>query len=72
MGIQALPGTKFYLNDINALNREPIIIGRTGIFELSLNQAKINSIAFDEKSMETINTNENAYLIVDILYEEED
>jgi hypothetical protein len=32
LGIQALPGTKFYLNG----NNMPIVIGNTGIYELDL------------------------------------
>ena len=32
LGIQTLPGTKFYLNGSN----NPIIIGSTGIYELNL------------------------------------
>jgi hypothetical protein len=32
LGIQSVPGTKFYLNGSN----NPIIIGNTGIYELDL------------------------------------
>lgn len=67
LGIQALPGTKFYLN--KAL--EPIIIGSTGIYELDLNgQTEITSISFEESSMNLIKQNNNAYLIVDIIYDD--
>ena len=68
LGIQSLPGTMFYLN--NAKN--PTIIGATGIYELDLEGISyITSIKFDKASMNLINQNTNAYLIVDILYEEE-
>lgn len=67
LGIQALPGTKFYLN--NAIN--PIIIGYTGIYELDLNGlSEITAISFDSKSLDAISKNANAYLIVDIIYED--
>lgn len=69
LGIQALPGTKFYLNkDVN-----PIIIGYTGIYELTLDGiAEINHIRFDGLSMKAINDTPNASLIVDIIYEKEE
>jgi hypothetical protein len=66
LGIQALPGTKFYLND----GVDPIIIGSTGIYELDLNeQTEISAISFDANSMKLIAENNNAYLIVDIIYD---
>lgn len=65
LGIQALPGTKFYLNGSN----NPIIIGSTGIYELDLQGlSEINSLQFDAKSLSLIDNNANAYLIVDIIY----
>lgn len=67
LGIQALPGTKFYLN--NAL--EPIIIGSTGIYELDLaGDTEITAITFDVDSMKLIKDNNNAFLIVDIIYDD--
>ena len=69
LGIQTLPGTKFYLND----NVEPIIVGFTGIYELDLdNQTEIVKLTFNEESMTTIENNSNGYLIVDILYEKKE
>lgn len=69
LGIQSLPGTKFYLNGSN----NPIIIGHTGIYELDLEGlSEITSLQFDSKSIEAINGNANSFLIVDIIYEEED
>ena len=65
LGIQALPGTKFYLN--NSITA--IIVGSTGIYELDLEGlAEINNISFDAASLQAINSNNNAYLIVDIVY----
>lgn len=67
LGIQALPGTRFYLND----NIEgPVIVGSTGIYELELGGiSKINSLKFDSKSLKLIADNPNAFLIIDVIYE---
>jgi hypothetical protein len=47
------------------------MVGSTGIYELDLEGISyITSIKFDKASMNLINQNTNAYLIVDILYEE--
>ena len=65
-GIQSLPGTKFYLNNGN----DPIITGSTGIYELDLEgQTEITQIQMDGGSMKTINDNDSAYLIIDIIYD---
>lgn len=64
LGIQALPGTKFYLNN----GTTPIIIGSTGIYELDLEGlSEITHLAFDASSINSIHNNPNAYLIVDII-----
>ena len=66
LGIQTMPGTKFYLNGSN----NPIIIGNTGIYELDLQGlTEINSLQFEASSVALIKNNESAYLIVDIIYE---
>lgn len=68
LGIQSIPGTKFYLNNSSS----PIIVGNTGIFELDLNkQTEIIALRFDAKSIQFINDNLNAYLIIDMIYEGE-
>ena len=67
LGIQALPGTKFYLNEAV----DPVIIGTTGIYELDLtNGIQISKISFAHDSMENIKNNDNAFLIVDIIYDD--
>ena len=64
LGIQALPGTEFYLN--NSIS--PILIGSTGIYEIDLEGlSEITDLHFNRKSLEAINNNENAYLIIDII-----
>lgn len=68
LGIQALPGTKFYLNNSD----NPIIIGYTGIYELNLEGlTEITSLAFDAKSIQAINDAVNSCLIVDMIYEKD-
>lgn len=67
LGIQSLPGTKFYLNDDGAIT--PVIIGSTGIYELNLEGlSEITRLSFDEDSIQAIESNSGAYLIIDIIY----
>ena len=67
LGIQSLPGTKFYLNG----SYLPIVIGYTGIYELELdNTSQITSIRFDDESINRIAKNDETFLIVDLIYEE--
>lgn len=67
LGIQAMPGAKFYLNVSDA----PIIIGQTGIYELDLSgKTEISSLYFHRETMEQINELNNALLIVDIVYDD--
>lgn len=66
LGIQALPGTKFYLN-----NGPSVIVGLTGTYELNLNgKAEINALRFDNESINATRLNDNAYIIVDIVYDD--
>lgn len=66
LGIQTLPGTKFYLNQ----SLDPIIIGSTGMYELDLRNttAILSSLRFDAASMETIKNLDNGFLIIDLVY----
>lgn len=67
LGIQALPGTKFYLNN----GVDPIIIGSTGIYELDLEgKSEITALSFAASSIKDIMNNPNGYLIVDCVYED--
>ena len=67
LGIQAMPGTKFYLN--NAI--QPIIVGYTGIYELDLEGSiEISKLTFDRNSLEKINELNNGLLLVDIIYDD--
>ena len=69
LGIQALPGTEFYLNG----SVKPIIIGVSGIYDLDIkNGARVTGLSFSRQAMERIGANNTSYLIVDILYGEEE
>lgn len=69
LGIQTIPGTKFYIN--GALT--PITVGVTGIYELSLeDKITISTLKFNQTSIERIRDNDGAYLIVDMLVREEE
>lgn len=65
LGIRALPGTKFFLNEGDS----PVIVGYTGLFELEFKLGgSITSMRFSESSINAINDNINGgYLIIDIL-----
>ena len=67
LGIQGIPGTKFYLNNSDYA----IEIGYTGIYELDLtNQGYIHEIRFDKTSLSLYDLDENKErLIIDIVYE---
>ena len=66
LGIQTVPGTKFYLNG----SADPVVVGPTGIYQLDLTNtsAILNSLRVDQSSMEIINNLPNGYLIIDLVY----
>lgn len=69
LGIQTLPGVQFYLNG----STNPITIGTTGIYELDMKtEAIITSLRFDYDSIRLINGSQTAYLIIDIVWGEDD
>lgn len=68
LGMQSLPGLNFYLNNSNT----SVIIGSTGIYELDLEgYAEVNKLSIDEFSLDLINNNPSAYLIVDVISEKQ-
>lgn len=67
LGIQAIPGTKFYLNN----SPDPIIIGASGIYELDVtNKALIDAIRFNAQSIQNIKDSNDLSLLIDIVYRE--
>lgn len=70
LGIQGLPGTKFYINDKNRIG-PGVLINNTGVFELDLkDNIVIDSLLIDPQSLRNINNNKNSYLLIDIIYED--
>ena len=70
LGIQTLPGVKFYLNNSQI---DPIIIGPSGIYESGIDENyEITGLQFDSKSLDLIDANNGAYLIIDIVYNVEE
>lgn len=68
LGIQTLPGVQFTINT----SPNPITVGSTGIYELNVDGlTTINSLNISKQSLDMIDNNENAYLIVDYVYEKE-
>lgn len=65
LGVQAPPGTKFYING----NANPVIVGYTGLFDLDLTGGgSVLSLGFDRQSIISIQQNDSNILIIDILY----
>ena len=68
LGVQTLPGVKFYINN----HTTPVIVGSTGIYELDVDGiTNITDIQFDNESLNMIDQNPNAYIIIDYIYEME-
>lgn len=67
LGIQGVPGTKFYLNNSSF----PIVIGSTGIYELDLGVVgQIHSIKFDANTLNAYYTSTSqTRLLIDIVYD---
>jgi hypothetical protein len=66
IGIQALPGTKFYVNS----STSPVIVGVTGVFEMDLqDNTQITSLSFDGNSLQAISDSSTGGLIIDVTYD---
>ena len=66
IGIQALPGTKFYVNS----STSPVIVGVTGVYELNLgDNTQITSLSFDGNSLNAIANCSTGGLIIDVTYD---
>nr|DAF58770.1 MAG TPA: IPP transferase [Siphoviridae sp. ctxMM9] len=63
-----MPGVRVFINN----HTSPIIIGGTGIYELNIDGlSNITDLSFDPASLNLINSNDNANLIIDFIYEGE-
>lgn len=72
LGIQAPPGTHFWVNSDPDYNADTsVIVGLTGIYEIDLtNLSYITSLKFDDNSINLIDNNNSLSLIIDYIYEE--
>ena len=65
LGIQTVPGIKFYLNGDN----NPVFVGPSGIYEIDYSDnCEIKSLKFDKTTIDLIEEPQN-YLIIDIMYD---
>lgn len=65
LGIQATPGTQFYLNN----SQNPICVGSTGIYELNLEGlGQIFAIKFDQASLDLVDLSHDG-LFIDVVFE---
>lgn len=71
LGIQTIPGVKVSLN---GFMESPIIIGASGIYELDLEGTTglINSVLVQQASLDMIDRNPEAYILIDIIYKDKE
>lgn len=69
LGIQTVPGAKIYLNK----DKQPIIIGVTGIYELNVDGlAQITDLAIASETLNVLRDKRNQqYLIIDYISDKE-
>lgn len=68
LGIQGLPGMQI---QIGQASDSPVVIGSTGVYELNVEGlTSIDFINIPTNSLRMIESNPNAYIIIDYIYEE--
>lgn len=66
--IQTFPGSEFFLN-----GEDSMIIGSQGIYELKIAEGyELSTLRFSNKTLNMIDLNQNAYLIVDMIFNVEE
>ena len=68
LGIYALPGTRFKINQANSGSAEELIINGSGIFSVNLEDRPITSISLAEESYNNIKSGQH-FIIIDLIYE---
>lgn len=68
LGIYALPGTRFRINQISSDSPEELIINGSGIFSINLEDRPIVNISLNEDSFNNIKSGQH-YIIIDLIYE---
>lgn len=66
LGIYALPGTEFLINQDNKVKGESLKINGTGIFQINLEDRPITSLRIKENSYNNIGEH---FIIIDLTYE---
>ena len=69
LGIYALPGTRFKINQANSDSVEELIINSSGIFSINLEDRPITSISLAEASFDNIKQLGEHFIIIDLIYE---
>lgn len=69
LGIYALPGTRFKINQANSGSAEELIINGSGIFSINLEDRPITSISLAEESFNNIIQLGRHFIIIDLVYE---
>lgn len=69
LGIYALPGTRFKINQANSGSAEELIINGSGIFSINLEDRPITSISLAKASFDNINQLGQHFIIIDLIYE---
>lgn len=68
LGIYALPGTRFQINQTNINQAEPLIINGTGIFQIDVGDRYIDNLQLAQSSYRLVRNTTN-YIVIDIIYE---
>lgn len=66
LGIYALPGTQFLINQRNVIRGESLVINGTGIFQINVEDRPITSLRLKKESYENIGEH---FIIIDLVYE---
>ena len=70
LGIYALPGTRFKINQANSDSVEELIINGSGIFSINLEDRPITSISLAKASFDNIiPLGKKHFIIIDLIYE---
>ena len=67
LGIYALPGTRFKINQANSSFAEELIINGSGIFSINLEDRPITSINLAKESFDNIQMGQH-FIIIDLIY----
>ena len=67
LGIYALPGSRFRINQANTNKIEELIINGSGLFSINVQDRPINELSIWHEDYDKIG---NHYIVIDMIYEE--